>query len=115
MIHPCLKITQVLIPPVKDDEDIEESTNLLKLTEQEKYDQYDLVLLTNMDIAIPVKTQELKHQVRNIVELAGRCFGDSSILYTIIKTIPLTLSLSTPSSVDLPAHANHSNHHYMRC
>ena len=79
--------TPFLTPPIKDDEDIEESTNLLKLAVQEKYDQQDLVLLTKMDIAIPMQTQELKHQVKNIAGLAGRCFGDSSILYASIKTV----------------------------
>ena len=73
------KITPFLTPPVKDDEDVEENSHLLKLAVQEKYDAQDLILLTNMEISIPLRTQDLKHHIRNITGLTGRCFGDNSL------------------------------------
>ena len=73
-------LTPFLTPPVKDDEDSEEHSNLLKLVVQEKYEQEDLVLLTKMHITIPFKTQDLKHHVRNLAGIVGRCFRCDSMI-----------------------------------
>jgi len=79
--------TAFLTPPVNDDEDAEENANLLKLAVQEKYDSSDLILLTKMDITIPMKTQELRHHVKNYAGVAGRTFGKDSVAHTSLKKI----------------------------
>ena len=47
--------TLFLTPPVGNDEEDEEHVNLLKLAVQEQFDEKDLVLLTKIDVAIPMK------------------------------------------------------------
>ena len=66
---------------------MEENLYLLKLAVQEKYDAQDLILLTKMEISIPLKTQDLKHHMRNIAGLAGRCFGDNSLIYQKLQEV----------------------------
>ena len=34
-----------------------------------------------MDITIPMKTQELKHHIKNFSARAGTCIGQKSIVY----------------------------------
>ena len=48
-------------------DDIVENSNLLKLAVQDKHDSHDVILLTKMDISIPMKAPEMKHAVKNIV------------------------------------------------
>ena len=73
--------TPFLTPPVDDDADVEENANLLKMAVQDKFEAEDLILLTRMDITIPMKTQELKHHIKNFAACAGRCLGQRSIAY----------------------------------
>ena len=40
-----------------------------------------------MDISIPLKTQDLKYHMRNITGLAGRCFGDNSLLFQKLSKV----------------------------
>ena len=40
-----------------------------------------------MEVTIPMKTQDMKHHMKNIAGLAGYCFGDSSILYESLQSI----------------------------
>ena len=89
--HPK-NFTAFLTPPVNDDEDAEENANLLKLAVQEKYDRSDLILLTKMDITIPMKTQELRHHVKNYAGVAGRTFGKDSVAHASLKKIVAHIS-----------------------
>ena len=73
--------TPFCTPQLEDDEDMDENASLLKLAIQEKFDKSDLVLLTKMDVKIPTRTQELRHQVKNFAGISGRCFGQDSILF----------------------------------
>ena len=61
--------------------------NLLKFSIQEKYAEEDLVLLTKMDISIPLKTQNLKHRMRNFAGITRRGFGLDSLLYLSLKGV----------------------------
>ena len=64
-----------LTPPINDDDDIMENSNLLKLAVQDKYDSHDVTLLTKTDISIPMEDPELKHEIKNIEGLSGRTLG----------------------------------------
>ena len=55
-------------------------SNLHRLAVQDKFSDRDVTLLTKQDVAITVKTQKLRHHIRNIADLAGRCFGENSVL-----------------------------------
>ena len=79
--------TGFLTPPISEEDDRWENKDLLKLAVQTKFNENDVTLLTKMDVTIPMKTQDLKHHVKNIAGLAGRCFGDSSILYQSLQSI----------------------------
>ena len=79
--------TPFLTPPISDDEDVAENNDLLKLAVQTKYSENDVSLLTKMDVSIPMKTQELKHQVKNIAGLTARCLGSDSLLYASLKDV----------------------------
>ena len=63
-VDTCTNFTAFFTPPVNDDDENEDNANLLKLAVQEKYDSKDLILLTKMDISIPMKTSDLKHQMK---------------------------------------------------
>ena len=56
--------TPFLTPPISDDKEVADNNNLLKLAVQTKYSDNDVSLLTKMDVSIPMKTQELKHQMK---------------------------------------------------
>ena len=60
--------TPFLTPPVENDGEDEKNTNLLKLAVQEKFDEKDLVLLTKMDVTIPMKVPCLRHHIKKNVE-----------------------------------------------
>ena len=77
--------TSFLTPPVGDDEEDEENANLLKLAVQEQFDEKDLVLLTKMDVTIPMKVHCLKHHIKNYSGCAGRCLGEHSIAHKSLK------------------------------
>ena len=79
--------TPFLTPPVNDDDDAEDNANLLKLAVQEKYDTADLILLTKMDIAIPMEPQELKHHMKNFTGMAGRLLGEDSMAHSSLTAI----------------------------
>ena len=66
---------------MKNIEEEEQNTNLLKLEVQDKYDRTDLALLTKMSVTIPMTAQDLMHQLRNLAAVAGRCLGQDSIVY----------------------------------
>ena len=40
-----------------------------------------------MDISIPMKSQDLKHHMKNIAGLAGRCFGANSLLHESLRSV----------------------------
>ena len=73
--------TPFLVPPVSDDDEVADNSNLLRLAVQDKFSDRDVTLLTKQEITIPMKSQELRHHVRNITGLAGRCFGEDSVLF----------------------------------
>ena len=79
--------TPFLTPPVGDDDDDEDNANLLKLAVQEKFDEKDLVLLTKMEVTIPMKVPCLRHHVKNYSGAAGRIFGEHSIAHMSLKGI----------------------------
>ena len=76
-----------LTPPIILGGEKAENSNLLKLAVQSKYSEEDVVLLTKMDISVPMKAQDLRQQVRNIAGLAGRVFGRDSMLYHSLKEV----------------------------
>jgi hypothetical protein len=84
---PPSNFTPFLMPPMADDDDEEQNAYLLKLAVQEKYDSTDIELLTKMEVSIPMKSQELRHYLKNTAEVAGRCIGSDSILYASLMTI----------------------------
>jgi len=73
--------TPFLTPPVGDDEKEEENNNLLKLVVQEQFDEKDLVLLTKMDVIIPMKVYCLKHHIKNYSSSAGRILGEHYVAH----------------------------------
>ena len=79
--------TPFLVPPVKDTESQEANSDLLKLVVQEKYDKQDLMLLTKMEVSIPMTAQDLRHHVKNIAGLAGRCLGQSSAIHIALRLL----------------------------
>ena len=79
--------TPFLMPPTTDDEDDEQNAHLLKLAVQEKYDSTDIELLTKMEVSIPMKSQELRHYLKNIAEVAGRCMGSDSVFYAKLMSL----------------------------
>ena len=79
--------TPFFTPPMKDDVEEEQNANLLKLAVQEKYDNRDLELLTKMEVTIPMCPQELRHHVRNITAVAGRCMGEHSLIYESLSKL----------------------------
>ena len=81
--------TAFLTPPVNDDGDIIENGNLFKLAVQDKYDKHDVVLLTKMDISIPMKASDLKHHAKNFAGMAGRMFGQTSVQHHKLKQIQI--------------------------
>ena len=76
-----------LTPPISDDEQTSENNDLLKLAVQTKYTDTDVTLLTKMIIQIPMKTQDLRHHMKNIAGLSGRCFGVDSLLHQGLKDV----------------------------
>ena len=79
--------TAFLVPPVSDDDDLEENTNLLRLAVQDKFSDRDVTLLTKQEITLPMKTQELRHHLKNIAGLAGRCFGQHCVLFKNLQDV----------------------------
>ena len=79
--------TPFLTPPVKDGDEEESGANLLKLACQEKYESSDLHLLTKMDATIPMKTQDLRHHLKNYAACAGRCFGQMSLIFLNLQEL----------------------------
>ena len=71
--------------PINDDEEIIDNGNLLKLAVQEKYDSQDVVLLSRMEISIPMKNKDIKHHVKSLTGLSGRCFSQSSVIHNRLK------------------------------
>ena len=79
--------TPFFIPPVGDDEEEEENSHLLKMAMQEKLDNTDIQLLTKMEVKIPTKAQDIKHHIKNFAGIAGRCFGEDSLLFQSLQKI----------------------------
>ena len=79
--------TPFLTPPVYDNAEVEDNAHILKMAVQDKFEAEDLILLTRMYITIPMKTQELKHHIKNFAVCAGRCLGQQSIAYIILLDI----------------------------
>ena len=57
------------------------NSNILKLEAQDKLDHGDLVHLTKMEVTLPIRAQILKHNIKNLAGLAGRCLGQTSLLH----------------------------------
>ena len=79
--------TPFLLPPAKDNDTHETSSDLLKLAVQEKFDNKDLVLMTKMDVTIPMCTQDLRIHIKNTAGLAGRCLGQDSTLHMSLRNL----------------------------
>ena len=77
----------VLTLPVSDDDEDEENANLFKLAAQNKFDEKDLVLLTKMDVTIPMKVAYLKHHFNNYSGCAGRIIGKNSQSHCNLKKL----------------------------
>ena len=76
-----INFTAFLTPPQTDDEEDECNQRLLKMAIQEKLSDDDINLLTEMKITIPMNTNDLKHHIKNIAGIAGRCMGQQSMLH----------------------------------
>lgn len=74
-------------PSIGDNDEDEDNTNLLKLASQEKYNLQDLVLLTKMDVTIPMKTLCLKHNMKNYTGCTWRYLGKDYIAHTSLKAL----------------------------
>ena len=61
--------------------------DILRLAVQDKYEGEDLALLTKMEVTIPVRSQDLKHHIKNLAGLAGRCLGQDCILHRNLKEL----------------------------
>ena len=79
--------TPFFTPPVGDEEEEEENSHLLKMAMQEKLDNTDIQLLTKMEVKIPTKAQDIKHHIKNFAGIAGRCFGEDSLLFQSLQKI----------------------------
>ena len=79
--------TPFLVPPKKDLEIQGKNTDILKLAVQEKFDQKDLTMLTKMEVTIPLTSQDLRHYVKNLAGLAGRCLGQSVAIHVSLKLL----------------------------
>ena len=79
--------TPFLVPPVSDTDEVHEKSNLLRLAVQDKFSDRDVSLLTKQEVTIPMKAQELRHHMRNFAGLAGRCFGEDSLLFTNLCSV----------------------------
>lgn len=63
-----------------DDDKADDHVILLQLVVQEKYVSHDLILLTKMDITIPIKTSDLKHHMKHCAGCGGTfCVQDLMI------------------------------------
>ena len=76
-----------LTPPISDEDDRQESKNLLKLAVQTKFSDKDVNVLTKMDISIPIRSQDLKYHLKNIANLATICIGKGCLLYTNLQRV----------------------------
>ena len=79
--------TPFLTPPVGDDEEDEENTNLLKLVTQEQFDEKDLALLTKMDVTIPINVYCVKHHIKNYFGCTGRALGEHSVALMSLRSL----------------------------
>jgi hypothetical protein len=76
-----------LTPPVRDNTEEEEKSNLLKLAIQEKFEQSDRALLTKMEVAIPLTTLDLRHHLKNFTGLVGRVLGQGSLAFLSLRAV----------------------------
>lgn len=72
---------------IKDNKEEEQSATLLKIAVQDKIECYDLELLTNIVLTIPLNTQDLCHHVRNVTVVVGHCLGQDYLLYSKLLTV----------------------------
>jgi hypothetical protein len=82
-----INFTAFLTPPQTDDEEDECNQRLLKMAIQEKLSDDDINLLTEMKITIPMNTNDLKHHIKNIAGIAGRCMGQQSMLHVKLQKL----------------------------
>ena len=52
-----------------------------------KYSENDITLIAMTEISIPIESQELKHHVKNIAGVVGRCFDQVSLIYYDLNDI----------------------------
>ena len=67
--------------------DLVENRDLIKLAVHDKFNNKDLVMLTEINITVPMKTQDLKHHLKNIAILAGLWFGENYVLFKNLQDI----------------------------
>ena len=79
--------TPFLTPPVYDNAEVEDNAHILKMAVQDKFEAEDLILLKHMDITIPMKTQDLKHHIKNFAACAGRYLGQRSMTYLSLLNV----------------------------
>ena len=77
-----------LTPPVNIGEN-KENSDLLKLAVKFKYSDEDVTMLTKMEITVPMKTQDLRQHVKNIIGLATIRFGRDSMLFHCLKELEI--------------------------
>ena len=82
-----INFTAFLTPPKSDEDEVEGNGNLWKLALQEKLNTQVVNILTQMNVSIPMKTDSLKHHIKNYAGSAGRLFGQHSMLYTRLKEL----------------------------
>ena len=89
--------TPFLTPPVGDDDEDEDNTNLLKLAVQDNFYEKDLVLLTKTDVTIPMKVPCLKHHFNNYSGCAGRILGKHSQAHCSLKEFSMHIEAKETS------------------
>ena len=79
--------TPFLTPLVSEYVDLVENRDLIKLAVHDKFNNKDLVMLTEMNITVPMKTQDLKHHLKNIAILAELWFGENCVLFKNLQDV----------------------------
>ena len=89
--------TPFFTPPIENFMEEEENSHLLKLAIQEKFDSQDILSLTKMEVKVPMKAQDLRHHLKNFAGIAGRCFGETALLYENLSKVCKHIERREPS------------------
>ena len=79
--------TGFLTPPISDEEDKVQNSDLLRVAVQTKFSDRDVTVLTKMDVSVPMNTRDLEHHVKNWSGLAGLCFGEGCLLHQALVEV----------------------------